>query len=384
MASTMAAPTASVQRRAVRRDRAARLGDDDKALGAGARILDAECGHAAAPDPRHVGDRLLDLLRGDVAAAGDDHVLGAAGDEELAVVVDEAEVAGVDPAALADHGRRRVGVLEVALHRRRPAELDAAFDARRSRRAGIVDDAQLVARNRLAAADERQRLGIAGRRRLDPAGVLERVPAETLDAGQASRRRRRHAQAALGQAVDGPQRLGPEAERREARREALDRAGEDGLGAVQRDAPRREIEPVEIGVRDLARAQVEGEVRRRGDGAAMPRDGLEPAHRLGEEGERRHRDDRHAVVERPEPRADQAHVVVERQPRDADVVAGQLERLAEGADVGEQVGVRQRDALRCARAARRVLDQRERIGVGDASGVQVDSGVERRHDSGVI
>ena len=112
----------------------------------------------------------------------------------------------------------------------------------------------------------------------------------------------------------------------------------------------------------------------------MPRDGLEPTHRLGEERERRHRDDRHAVVERPEPRADQAHVVVQRQPRDADVVAGQLEGLAEGADVGEQVGVRQRHALRRARAPRRVLDQRQRIR-GDDSGVQVDSGVvsEVRH-----
>ena len=180
---------------------------------------------------------------------------------------------------------------------------------------------------------------------------------QALDAGQASRRRGRHAQAALGQAVDGPQRLGPEAERREARREALDRAGEDGFGAVQRDAPGRQIEPFEIGVRDLARAQVEGEVGRGGDGAAMPRDRLEPAHRLGEEGQRRHRDDRHAVVERPEPRADQAHVVVQRQPRDADVVAAQLEGLAEGADVGEQVGVRQRHALRRARAPRRVLDR---------------------------
>ena len=184
---------------------------------------------------------------------------------------------------------------------------------------------------------------------------------ETLDAGQASRRRRGDAQAALGQAVDRPQRLGPEAERREARREALDRAGEDGLGAVQRDAPRRQIEPFEIGVRDLARAQVEGEVGRRGDRAAMPRDRLEPAHRLGQEGQRRHRDDRHAVIERPEPRADQAHVVVQRQPRDADVVAAHLERLAEGADVGEQVGVRQRHALGRARAPGRVLDQRQRV-----------------------
>ena len=163
IAATIAAPTAACSGEPSGGTRAARLGDDDQPLGARPRILDAERGDAAAPDPRHVGDRFLDLLRVDVAAAGDDHVLGAAGDEEIAVVVDEAEVAGVDPAAVAHHRRRRLGVLEVALHRRRAAELDAAFDARRPPLAGIVDDAQLVARDRLAAGDERQRLRIVGR-----------------------------------------------------------------------------------------------------------------------------------------------------------------------------------------------------------------------------
>ena len=128
-----------------------------------ARILDAEGGDAAAPHARHFGDRFLDLLRVDVAAAGDDDVLGAAGDEEIAVVVDEAEIAGVDPAVLAQHGRRRVGVLEVALHRRRAAELDAALDADGRRSPRVVDDAQLVPRDRPAAGDERQRLRIVGR-----------------------------------------------------------------------------------------------------------------------------------------------------------------------------------------------------------------------------
>ena len=164
--------------------------------------LDAERGDAAAPDPGYFGDRFLDLLRVDVAAAGDDHVLGAAGDEEVAVVVDEAEVAGVDPAVVAHHGRRRLGVLEVALHRRRAAELDAAFDARRPLFAAIVDDAQLVARDRLAAGDERQRLRIVGRGALDRPRVLEGLPARRSMRGSASRRRGGHAEADLGEPVD--------------------------------------------------------------------------------------------------------------------------------------------------------------------------------------
>ena len=46
-----------------------------------------------------VVERLLDLPRVDVVAAADDHVLHAVDDEEVAVLVAVAEVAGVEPAA---------------------------------------------------------------------------------------------------------------------------------------------------------------------------------------------------------------------------------------------------------------------------------------------
>ena len=52
-------------------------------------------------------DGPLDVLRVDVAAADDDQVLEAAGDEQLAVV-DEAEVAGAEERALAGVGQGRV------------------------------------------------------------------------------------------------------------------------------------------------------------------------------------------------------------------------------------------------------------------------------------
>ena len=121
----------------------------------------------AATQPRRFPARrrrFLDLLRVDVAAAGDDHVLGAAGDEEIAVLVDEAKVAGVDPAAVAHHRAVASG------SRSSPASttgrgtgcgLRCAPPAARR----IVDDAQLVARDRPATGDERQRLWIVGRGR---------------------------------------------------------------------------------------------------------------------------------------------------------------------------------------------------------------------------
>ena len=61
------------------------------------------------------GDRLLDLDRGDVLAARDDHVLEAVAQLDVAVLVHDAEVAGVEPAAL-ERLARRLLVVEVAHH----------------------------------------------------------------------------------------------------------------------------------------------------------------------------------------------------------------------------------------------------------------------------
>jgi hypothetical protein len=48
---------------------------------------------------------VLDLDRGDVLAAGDDHVLLAVGDRQVVLVVDHAAVAGVEP-VVGEGGRR--------------------------------------------------------------------------------------------------------------------------------------------------------------------------------------------------------------------------------------------------------------------------------------
>ena len=67
--------------------------------------------------------RALDRHRRDVLAAADDHVLAAAGDPQVALVVQAAEIAGVQPAVLVD-GRLVEAV--VAGHLRRRAQQDLA------------------------------------------------------------------------------------------------------------------------------------------------------------------------------------------------------------------------------------------------------------------
>ena len=61
----------------------------------------------------------------------------------------------------------------------------------------------------------------------------------------------------------------------------------------------------------------------------------------------------HAVREHHDVHADQAHVVGQRHPGEIDVVLVPVRRLARAARVGEDVPVREHDALRFAGRARR-------------------------------
>src|SRR5439155_21682296 len=109
-----------------------RLADDDHAL-APAPALDAERDHVAGPDAVDRGDRALDVFGKDVATADDDHVLDAAADDELAVDLVR-EIAGPQPAAVAERGRGGSRVLEVAGRHRCPPDLELA-DLTRAHRA---------------------------------------------------------------------------------------------------------------------------------------------------------------------------------------------------------------------------------------------------------
>ena len=91
--------------------------------------------------------QFLDPRRMDVVAAADDDVLAAAGDAQIAVLVERAEIAGHEPAALVEGVLGRRLVVEIAEHQAGAAPADLADLAGRRLGVGIVglEDAQLVA-----------------------------------------------------------------------------------------------------------------------------------------------------------------------------------------------------------------------------------------------
>ena len=88
------------------------------------------------------GEDGLDLRRVDVFAAGDDQVVAAVEDVEVAFGVEVADVAGEQP-AVAQGGGRLFRPVQVAGRDRRPADEDIACLAGRAVGAVVADDAQL-------------------------------------------------------------------------------------------------------------------------------------------------------------------------------------------------------------------------------------------------
>lgn len=102
---------------------------------------------------------------------------------------------------------------------------------------------------------------------------------------------------------------------------------------------------MKIAVVDFAGAEFVGEVGRGRESAAVGGDGAEPADGASEEGEGRHGNERDSEAEGNEPGADEAHVVVEREPTNCDVVGAEVDSVADGANVGEEIGVSEDDAF---------------------------------------
>ncbi len=90
-----------------------------------APFLVGPCDDGGGLDRRVLVERVLDLDRGDVLAAGDDDILGAVLELDVAVRMAHAEIAGVEPAA-GEGGLRGLRVLEVALHHDIAAHHDLA------------------------------------------------------------------------------------------------------------------------------------------------------------------------------------------------------------------------------------------------------------------
>src|SRR5262249_60423731 len=90
-------------------------------------------------DPGMVGEQVLDLARTDVLALADDDVLLAAGDPEIAIAVERAQVAGAEP-AVAGEGLLVEGAIEVAEAALRSAREDLTLLPGRPLPAVVVDD----------------------------------------------------------------------------------------------------------------------------------------------------------------------------------------------------------------------------------------------------
>ena len=101
--------------------------EHDEGLQALAELVVLDPDHRHLGDPVEVGEQVLDLAREDVLAAGDDHLVVAAVDEEAAVLVEVADVAAGEQAV----DRLFVAAAGVALHLHLVADEDPADLARR-------------------------------------------------------------------------------------------------------------------------------------------------------------------------------------------------------------------------------------------------------------
>ncbi len=345
------------------------LGDHDQPLGASG--LDRERGDRSRP---HRGmarlGRGLDVLRIMVAAAQDDQVLLAPGDEQLAVL-HEPEVAGAQEGSLALARQARSERRERLL---RPVPIAGGDAGSRhpdlphlARQAGgrrrRIDDHQPLVRQARPVADQ----PLAVRLRHHPAR-FERTGLKTALDRSSAERAAADDQRRLRQSVAGIERLPPEAAGREGCGEALQRRGPHRLGAGEGELPARQVERRAVRLRNAPHAQVVGEVGSAGDRDPAARDRRQPAQRVLQEGDRRHQDDREAAVERLQDAADQPHVMVRRQPDHTPGLQRVTERAAQRARVVEQVAVGEHHPLGGAGRARGVLQE----GQGAGSRVRLD------------
>ena len=147
-----------------------------------------------------------------VEAADDEHVLLAVGDRDVAAVVHDADVAGVQPAVRVDRVRRRLRVLVVALH-----HVVAADD----------DLARLAARRPRCCPSSTMRTSVSGIAHPDVFAIVSASsPSRHIDT-DAGR---------LGEPVRGEDRL-----ERELAAHPLDQLDGDGRRAGHRETQRRQI-----------------------------------------------------------------------------------------------------------------------------------------------
>ena len=143
------------------------------------------------------------------------------------------------------------------------------------------------------------------------------------------------------------------------------RLGANRLGAAERQPPTAQVERRPLFGAGAPHTVLVGKIRRTADDRVVIVNRLQPPHRPLQERRGRHQHPAAAHVHRRQDAADEAHVVIRGQPehagrrRDIFFQLADAERLADAFQVGQQVGVRNHHALRVARRARRVLQERQ-------------------------
>jgi hypothetical protein len=108
-------------------------------------VLVRDADHCRLDDVRMLVEDFLDLARIHVVPAPDQEILLAAGDAQVPVLVECAQVSGSQPAVRQRLGRR-VGPVPVSLHHHRPALVDLAHLADADRSAVVAAHLDLAAR----------------------------------------------------------------------------------------------------------------------------------------------------------------------------------------------------------------------------------------------
>ena len=213
-----------------------------------------------------------------------------------------------------------------------------------------IDDQHLFVRRDPSATDQLAGVLVVLGDRYD-AVLVQGLAHERADHGRLALLAAGDDQRRFGHAVTGIQGLAAKADGREFLGKSVQRRRSNRLGAVERDVPGAQVQPLHFFVGDLLRAQIVGKVRPAADGHPVAGDGPQPANRLLQKCQRRHEHAIAAEEHRVQHPADQAHVVVGRQPEGTARLTAGLETVRDQRHVVHQIAVRQHDALRRAGGA---------------------------------
>src|SRR6185437_7597604 len=181
--------------------------DEDGRRLLAARSRDGESSDVAGLEPGQLLDRPFDVLRPMIAPVDDDHVLGAADDEDVALR-HIAHVAGVEPTVGAQAGAGRFLVAEVAVHDAGAANEDLSDSAVRQDVAAGRADLDFHPGHRPAAIDHRAKAPRLVR--FARGAARELILLDQLDPDSLARRHQRDGERRFGETVAGAEGAGLE------------------------------------------------------------------------------------------------------------------------------------------------------------------------------